>query len=416
MTGTFIASTPKASMHALAYQGIMVCECFPQLRDMLRRKFGDDYVLLFAEPVFNQTEGSVDWYTPVQGTVQQLGDLQQQEQNTIRSTLMRMGNEIRRFAEELKQSPDALKLTRGNLLELALSFPDDSSLYVVGGQPVFVCWGFGPGTPGVEAQSLCRLSTGEVTPASVPQVVPQPAPPAVLPAPSPAPLRRGTWWWLLPFFLLLLLILLLFSSFGTLPAVSGRALLHLPALFFFTQSDALTQAERRNGELEIQLNALNEKVRTHIDACIPPSTSPRAPSVQVIPLPPVASTKTEPQQDLHIPDNPGNLDFIRGGWRCDTGLENTRTHEPVAFEFSFDEKGKGQGVVHEKNDICTGEAEASLKDDMLHITLMPQQCRNSKTSYDELLIICHNVSGRGTMCKGTNKDGSTWDAYFNKNR
>ena len=53
---------------------------------------------------------------------------------------------------------------------------------------------------------------------------------------------------------------------------------------------------------------------------------------------------------------------------------------------------------------------------MLHITLMPQQCRNSKTSYDELLIICHNVSGRGTMCKGTNKDGSTWDAYFNKNR
>ncbi|MBQ9451717.1 MAG: hypothetical protein IJU65_00260 [Desulfovibrio sp.] len=128
MTGTFIASTPKAHMHALAYQGIMVSECFPQLRDMLRRKFGDDYVLLFAEPVFNQTEGSVDWYTPVQGTVQQLSDLPQQEQNTIRSTLMHMGNEIRRFAEELKQSPDALKLTRGNLLELALSFPDDSSL------------------------------------------------------------------------------------------------------------------------------------------------------------------------------------------------------------------------------------------------------------------------------------------------
>lgn len=41
MNGTLITSTPKSSMHALACQGIMVASCYPQLRDMLRKKLGD---------------------------------------------------------------------------------------------------------------------------------------------------------------------------------------------------------------------------------------------------------------------------------------------------------------------------------------------------------------------------------------
>ena len=63
MNGTLITSTPKSSMHALACQGIMVASCYPQLRDMLRKKLGDDYVLLFAEPMPNSADNSIDWYT-----------------------------------------------------------------------------------------------------------------------------------------------------------------------------------------------------------------------------------------------------------------------------------------------------------------------------------------------------------------
>ena len=58
-----------------------------------------------------------------------------------------------------------------------------------------------------------------------------------------------------------------------------------------------------------------------VDPNVTPGTDPNA----------VPGTET----DLQIPEN--------------TGLENIRTHEPVAFEFSFDEHGRGQGIVHEKN-------------------------------------------------------------------
>ena len=61
MNGTLITSTSKSSMHALACQGIMVASCYPQLRDMLRKKLGDGYVLLFAEPMPNSADNSIDW-------------------------------------------------------------------------------------------------------------------------------------------------------------------------------------------------------------------------------------------------------------------------------------------------------------------------------------------------------------------
>ena len=414
MTGTFIASTPKASMHALAYQGIMAAECYPQIRDMLRHRFGDDYVLLFAEPIHNKAEGIVDWYTPVQGSVQHLSELPSQEQEKVRTRLHSMGNDIRHYAEELKQSPDALKLTRGNILELILNYPDDNSLYVVGQQPVFVCWGFGPGTPGVDAQNLCRLS--RITPGTEAKVQETNA------APSPEiPLkdsisnkRRFSTWWLLPLLLMLLLFLLLFSGFGSMPALSGITLLHFPSWPFAGQADILQRLKDENTELMLRRDALREKARSYADSCVPAQ-----PSIQIPPRTTINPPAAEPssiKQDLIIPENVGNLNFIQGRWRCDTGLENIRTHEPVAFEFSFDEHGRGQGIVHEKNDVCTGDASATLQDGMLHITLGPQKCQRSQTFYEGLHILCRNASGHVTMCKGTNKDGTTWDAYFKKSR
>lgn len=419
MTGTFIASTSKADMHALAYQGIMVTECFPQIRDMLRRRFGDEYVLLFAEPTQNKAESTVDWYTPVQGKVQRLTDLPDETQQAIRTKLLQMATDIRRFAEELKQSPDSLKLTRGNVLEQALNYPTDDALFVVGEQPVCTCWGFGPGTPGVEAQNLCRLTTAKAptaAPVQTAKVTASPQPLTAAPTVVPTVTRHGfSLWWLLPLLLFLLLLLLLVSGFGSLQAVSGRTLLSLPALHFPGESDALAQVESQNRELEIQLQGLRERVQTHAAACVParPATVPASPAVTP-PPPPVPRPK--PKQDLIIPEHAGNMEFLQGRWLCDTGLANIRTKEPVAFEFSFDAHGNGQGTVHEQNDVCTGKAKAALKEGLLHITLGPQQCRDPKKLYNSLEIVCKNASGRGTQCQGTNKDGTIWDAYFNKTR
>lgn len=139
MNGTLITSTPKSSMHALACQGIMVASCYPQLRDMLRKKLGDDYVLLFAEPMPNSADNSIDWYTPVQGAVQRLDALPEAAQDRLRDTLAQMAAEIRRYADELRQSPDSAKQTRGEILRLALHYPGEERIFVVGDQPVFTC-------------------------------------------------------------------------------------------------------------------------------------------------------------------------------------------------------------------------------------------------------------------------------------
>lgn len=124
MTGTFIVSTPKSSMHALAFQGITASSCYAQIRDMLLRKFGDEYMLLFARPADNMGNGEIDWYSPVQGPVQKLVDLPEEEQADMENTLAHMASEILSYAEELIHSQDRLKITRGNILRLALSYPD----------------------------------------------------------------------------------------------------------------------------------------------------------------------------------------------------------------------------------------------------------------------------------------------------
>ncbi len=406
MNGNFIVTTPKHQMHALAYQGIMVTDCHAQLRDMLRNRLGDEYVLLFAEPAFNAADNTVDWYSPVQGPIRRLTDLPPEEQNTLRDRLAHMAKELHLFAEELRHAPESAKNTRGNVLELALRYPDESCLYVIGGQPVFTCWGYGPGTPGAEPQDLCRLTrlTAAQPAAPAPEAPAQPQPAAAVP-PAPEPPRRsglGWLWWLVPLLLLLLLLWVLFTSFGAWPALSGNALFHAPALPF-GQADtaALNSRRQANMALEQDIAALRTRLGEHAALCLPEKkgTEPSKP----------AKTPAQ-QEELVIPEKTDDMAFMLGRWRCETGLVNSATNEPIVVEFQFDSKGKGIGMVYEKNDRCQGDAQASLTPEGLHVTLGVQQCAKGGT-YSRQDIDCRNQNG-AAHCQGKNQSGDPWDAQF----
>lgn len=398
MSGTRIATTSRAGMHALAFQGIAPSASFPQIRDMLLRKFGDEYVLLFARPAENTADGSIDWYSPVQGEPRRLGDLPPERERAARERLAHMGGEILRYAEELIHSHDPLKVTRGNILKLALCYPDDSALYVVGDQPVFTCWGFGPGTPGVEAANLSRLAVpaGEAPRGTA-------AAPASPPPAPPAPEKRGgagCLWWLLPFLLACALCFLLFTSFAGLPAPGGTALLYLPG------PDFLAAPPPRQKELDrraAEIAELRQKAEAHAALCR------KAPAGG-------ATAPAAPKNQLVIPEGARDPGFMAGRWRCDTGLANTRTGEAVVFEFSFDAKGKGQGIVHEQHDRCAGDATARFDNGLLHIDLGPQQCENSSTGYARVSIDCRASTGGASQCVGVNDDGTRWDADFHRVR
>ena len=402
MSGTRIASTPRADMHALAYQGITASASFPQIRDMLLHKFGDEYVLLFARPAENTADGTIDWYSPVQGEPRPLAELAPDKAAAARERLAHMGGEIGRYAEELIHSQDPLKITRGHILRLALCYPDDSTLYVVGDQPVFTCWGFGPGTPGVEPASLTRLAAPRAVEEAAPDAKAAAAPPAP-PVPPPAgPRRGGCLPWLLPLLLCCALLFLLFTSFAGLPALSGTALFHLPGPDFLKAPEGPEkEIEARSAEIE----SLRRRVADHAALCR--RTEPAAPATATAPA---------PDEQLVIPENASDPAFMAGRWRCDTGLANKRTGEGVVFEFAFDESGKGKGIIHEKRDRCTGDATAHFRDGVLHIDLAPQRCENSSSGYAAVSIDCRTSPGGASQCVGINDDGTRWDADFRRVR
>ena len=414
MNANLIATTPKGNMNALACQGIMVTDCYPQIRDMLRRRegLGDDAVLLFAEPEPNAADNSVDWYTPVQGAVQRLTELPEEEQNVLRDKLSRMAEEIRRYADELRQSPDSSKQTRGEILRLALQYPGEEALFVVGGQPVFTCWGYGPGRPGAEPQDLARLTR-------LAAVTPQPPPPSApvaeestspeVPAkeePAPPPEKRsgcllwlpGCLLWLLALLLLLLLLLLLFVGFGGFPAISGYTLFKVPWPAPVQEATALRQ---QNDALDQELAGLRRQALAHAQRC-EPGPQPAVPDEPVV-----------TDEKLVIPEKTDDMRFLQGRWLCRTGLVNDQNNEPVVVEFIFDGTGKGEVVLHERGNRCTGTAHADKGlGSSLHIEVSPQTCANGD-SYSAQVIDCKN-SGQAAQCSGTNKStkGGSWKAQF----
>lgn len=394
MTGNLIVTTSKASMQALAFQGIMAYSSFPQIRAMLLNKFGDEFVLLFARPVENTATGQIDWYTPVQGTPRKLLDLPAEEKETVYKRLHVMGSEIHAFAEELIHSNDPHKVTRGNMLKLALCYPSDEALYVVGQQPVFTCWGFAPGTAGVEGKNLARLAAPAAQPAPRPSV----AGPAQAPAtPAPQNAGKGGWlWWALCAIPLLMLVPLLFGSFGSLPAISGHTMFNLP------DGGILPRAADRKQEIEelkSQIAILETDVEKHAALCKPA----REPAVK--------SPET-----LVIPENARDTSFLEGRWLCQTGLGSTRSGEAVKVAFSFGDGGLGEAVIIERNNQCRGPAKASLDKGSLHIDIDELKCSHSGTSYGKMAIDCENSAGSATFCKGVNSDGTTWDAIFHRMR
>lgn len=384
MAANLIATTLKIAMQPLAFQGIMVYTCFPQIRDMLLRKFGDDYVLLFARPAENSGDGKIDWYSPVQGEARRLKDLPEAESGPIYERLGQMAAEIAKFGDELINSGDPLKVTRGNILKLALRYPDDDALYVVGGQPVFTCWGFAPGTPGAEGKYLTRLA---------PKPAPRPAP-AAPPVSSGARSGRGwAWlWWLFPMLGALALFFLLFSAFGPLEAVGGVTIFRWPAFWEEPHGGADLVA------LEGEVADLGAKLREHIGMCVQ-EPAPEAPKAE---------------EELKIPEDARNAEFMEGEWRCETGLANAATREPVQLSIAFAKNGSGTATTNEKGGQCHGDARVSLQDGVLHIEIGEQTCPHGN-AYNAVSIDCRTVAGQSSaLCQGTHGSGSKWDATFYK--
>jgi hypothetical protein len=210
MSARRLASSSRKDLEALRYQGIAAADGYAQIQ-ALATSLSPEHALLFAEPMHDASAGTTDWYTSAPGEIRSFNTLSSAEKEWTRSRVAELAGGINTVAEQLKNSNEGPKVIRGNVLALALRFPDASHIYLVGSQPVVTCWGFVPAHAGVTPEDMIRA--GAARPAApVPPLTPPPAPEPETPnAPVVVPVTPAAtcfaWWKALLYILLGLLLL-----------------------------------------------------------------------------------------------------------------------------------------------------------------------------------------------------------------
>lgn len=400
MTTTLVTSIKQGDLHPLAYQGLLVYENSYQLLELIRSRLGLSHVLVFAEPMLDAGRQVIDWYCPVQGQIRPFADLLEENKQAIHEYLAVIAADVRNLAETLKANSQ--RSLGGELLDLAVLYPGDEWIYLVGEQPVITCWGFGPATLGAQPEDLTRLGAGSkavLASAGVEPAEPakadalNPTPPLkslkpadttklVEPLQSIAPVASGwSWWWLLPLLLLLLLLLLLFTNVGSL------------LLAKFMPSAPIGQVQTDDSRHK----ELRQQLWERAGLCqLDPATNP-APTPLVIPK-----------------ASDADLQFMEGLWRCDSELEDG-SGEPLVVEYRFDTQGHGFISILRDAQQCVAEAQASRQGNELTIDTQDViTCPNGVLLAGQVIVCTQD--GAQTKCVGQNKNSQTfrWNANFYK--
>lgn len=405
--GTFITTSSRGTMHPLAFQGLLAVECHSQLMELVRPRLGDSYVLLFASPEIDAERETVDWYSPVQGQVGLLSDAPSERQDAVRAELKKMGLELRKLAETLKDSGESQRVIGGNLLELALCYPDESCIRIVGDQPVIICWGFGPSSSGAQPQELSRLAVEPVRAVPSSTIAPSPAAPIAAeaqPVTAKPEERSSGLFWLLPLLLLLLLLAVLFVGWCGRPPLVRLPGVDLRGPAFFCPEDPAAAALRAELDLRSSLTAKQADLRAQVEQC-----TTRSRTVAV----PVRNNElTVPEQAVVT----GDLSFMRGVWSCDTGLSSSRTGLPVVVDYTFDAAGKGTISIRGDKGLCSAPVDASVTPEGVLVIESAGEISCPKGSpYSGQRVEC---SGKGTetACTGRNLSAGAqaWKAVFQR--
>ncbi|MEW6037315.1 MAG: VWA domain-containing protein [Pseudomonadota bacterium] len=120
------AGRPDAALHG------RLCEA-------MRRHLSPAAATLLAEPVPDGDGEWIDWYTGLAGQPVPLCSLAGDALRRARKLLEDRVQAMQALAERLAPADPAL----AEAMRLAAGFPDESAVYVVGGQPVLTFWGYG---------------------------------------------------------------------------------------------------------------------------------------------------------------------------------------------------------------------------------------------------------------------------------
>lgn len=305
MDNVRIASTPTAGLRPLGSAGQ---RSHALLVDTLERHLSRAHAALFAEPVMAPDGASLDWYASIDGEPVPFPATTGALREEAQARLQRLTSDIVALASRLQTSARDDERHRGEALQRALEFPDESFIHIVDGHPILTGWAYAHED---SSRPVGNLSAWLAGPAAAPAVAPTAATPAVEAPPAAAaepvpttvsslaaPTERAPFPWLqlLLWLLLALLLTLLFLRLVAPCGVGfpGRVWAEdvglvdrcpVGAATADRRLDELALENQRGAVLRADIERLLREVAFAENACRQPPATPRRPAATPAPGP-----------------------------------------------------------------------------------------------------------------------------------
>lgn len=314
MNHSTLVRTTLTGVRPLGVRGEPLHHAQEQIRGAIRRRLGPRHAGLLAEPVAHDLGRAIDWYADATGDAVPLNALPSERQQIVLDEVERLRSDIEVLAQRFEAGDTEDARLLGKALHLAVRRPSNDYLFVVGDQPVIICWGYEPEAAGAvlpppmlpaAAPVAAAMPAVAMTPAMAPRMA---GGAAIMPAAAAFPWARALLVGLLAILLVLITSWLLRSCAPVDPAVSvfrepQRMTRSLVPVAGRDQTAAITdelrelQARERN--LGVELASLRESVRRAIELCPPPPPPPpppvaKPPAVASTPAPPPAAAASAP--------------------------------------------------------------------------------------------------------------------------
>lgn len=348
MASIRIATTRAGDLQALAAAGQAGTEAWTTLHALLTRELSAAHAALLAEPVVNESQGSVDWYADGAGDAVRLADLPPGPRAAAQAELDRLTADVRALAVRLQSGRGEGDRFLSDTLDMALRLPGAEYIYVRGSQPVLVAWGHE--RSGGRGQGV--VLSGQAA-ASV-------APMAILP-PPPSPYGRPavarTWLWGV------------LAASLLLPLLAGYAVLRDPFGWFAVAvpqcriapgqlglEEALQGEVSREGVLRAELARLSADAGQRRLQC--PPIQPPAPPPQAAVVPPPPPPSEDRQRAERQGARSGKLQVILA-WDDVNDLD-LRVVCPSGADINFS-----------RRNACGGTLDVDANGDVNHLTPTP---------------------------------------------
>ncbi|MDR2198790.1 MAG: hypothetical protein LBR53_04940 [Deltaproteobacteria bacterium] len=396
----------------------------------LERSLGRQGAALLAHPEMKPESGLIEWSASLSGTALPLSSLAYEDGTRLRSALGGLARRLDLISRPLINSGDKRENVAGTIIgQIALSLsaflagsPSPLGVYQADDLVVLSNWGVSfknpPAAPDPEREMDAELilKTGVLPARCLP---PSPLPEAAVSWEGPGAEEDGGW----------NLLRTLAAAVSTLLLLFLFSLLIFPDLknFFFEKTKVYNFSEEKS--LALKAFQLRRDYLSGLPACPELASESDLPTPETLP-------KEQPRESLEaanasggllsvekpppvlaegdalmIPEegDPDDLAFLKGCWKSDAGLFNSRTTLPVINIYCMDEAGTGSILIEQYDkkgnhlEDCVGKAKARREGKSVVIENDGPVCAKSNSRFSVDILTCETGKNQRASCRVQNE-------------